>query len=300
MKFYFYSPFPCVLACEGRVLTNLSANVKCVSAPANTLFDIYIDDCYPAAVSAQNVLTNATSFNFYGGKLFIPKRRLLPLPYKKICSKTIVAGGEQYIANLYNDVLPRITLLSFNDQTTVTLPFVAQSIDLYSTDEYLVIAAGSTVKRLCFLRRADLSEISSFNCAQFGFDKTLAIKRYFVGAGSYICTEHYSVTDGFSLLGKSAVVLRRENLSPLCRAMAFIERVKVGADIKEYLDESIFDKADVISSFLGEFDYILPPCDERNPYTFALVGKKGVRYVEQTVNGGKVCDVDVTPYPKNA
>ena len=299
MKFYFYSPFLCYLSFGGEIIDKLCSNVRCVEAPKSAVFDIYIDGCYPSVVSDCGYINNANVFDYYDGKLVIPKRELLTLKYRRIATKTATIGGTQYLAELYNDGQTKITVYSYHDQMTFTVPFQAEDFSLFPIENYLCIEAGEKVKRIAFLRIPDLNLSFCANCARYEAGKTLSIERFFVGAGSYSYFEHYDITYNFALLGKSARVLRQEGPSPLLKSLAFLERVKLGADFSEYLAPSIADKANVITSFLGEYDSILPPCDSKNPNTFAIIKKDGVKYVDFSFSDGRISDVEVSPYPKN-
>ena len=299
MKCYFYSPVPLTAVSGDRVLGVVDRNVSFSYLDDDALIRLCAPDIYPAIVG-KNYLQNATAYYFYYGKLFVPKIKRLPLAYSVVCQKRIVANGREIIATLLNDGSRKMTVEMINGLVTLPVGVVADKINLIDCGNCLLAEASGKMKHVFLLSYSDLKITYSTVCFDYEIKDVLVIKRVIGTYTRYLVTEHYKITDTATLLGTD--MLAEKDASPetdMLICYDFLHLIKYGGRFESYFSEELKAKSNLIKNFLGEYDVVLPPIEKDFPSTFAIVGKSGVKYVDFSLENGKICDVDCKNSPQN-
>ena len=297
MKYYFYSPLGGTLACGDKILARLSKNVTVLNAENDRLFTVYHNGCFPSFVGGD-VSENVKLYDFYYGKLVIPVQRKLPLPFDLITEKNTSAYGYEIVARLYRDGQTRLDISVARRLLTVNVPIDAEDLNMINCGNSVLIELEKNVKFIVLVSLVNFSVIFSAVCAGYSIKETLSVDKFIMGTTAFIVTEHYSVTDKVTLIGKSMKRLSSPaTASDLITAAAFLETVRYDGDHSAFLAPSLIDKKEVIKDFIGDHDYVIPPVEREYKNNFALIDKKTVRYASFSFENGKISDISVESKP---
>ena len=300
MKYYFYSPVPCVLSCGGKVLGRLSKNVSVVEAEKDDIFTVNVKGCEPCVLS-DGFIKDASEYDFYYGKLFIPMPKKLPLPYKLLSEKSIVIAGNEVIGRLFTDGQTKAEVSFYRKTVTVPVPVDAADFNMINCGNALLLEFVGPIRHIALISLINFDVILSSTCIEYHVKDGLSVDKLIFCSVPCKYSMHYDVTEKTALSGTSFTPLKPiKTVNKLLSTYDFLCYIKYDGQYEKFLSPDLMGKAAVIKDFLGSFEHIIPPTESDHPYTFALTAGGRIKYVAVSWDGDKICDINTDYFVKQS
>ncbi len=298
MKYYFYSPVPCVLSCGGKVLGKITKNVSVIEAEKDDIFTANVNGCAPCILS-DDFCENALKYDFYFGKLFIPTPKKLPLAYKLLSEKRTVVAGNEVIGRLFTDGQTKAEVSFYRTTVTVPVPVEVKDFKMINCGNALLIEFVGQIKHIALISLKSFEVILSSTCMDYHVKDGLSVDKLIFCSVPYKYSAHYDVTEKANLSGTSFTPLQpRKAAGGLLSAYDFLCCVKYDGQYDAFLSPELIGKAAVIKDFLGAFEHIIPPTESDHPFTFALTAGDRIKYTVVSWDGDKIRDINTEYFVK--
>lgn len=228
---------------------------------------------------------------------------------EKVFKSVAVYRTPLVIVNVFSQSGYFISVETQADFFTEELPLTTEGAEFYVSRDKTTLVVGLTGEKKAVVayditgkvKKTFCEEVSEFTLGE----ETLTSLNYDDVAKHSVFTGYAPAQGTLSVINKE--VKQDENFSPsklIAKALpyAFLEEFLVGGDFKEYLAGGVYDNANKLKPYLGDFIGVLPPprfitnARPENENIAGLLYKKTERayfaeYFCFTVRGGKILNL---------
>ncbi len=297
MKAYFYSPLKALCYKNNSYLFSFSQNVKTCAIDKNDLLTFILPNDYLTSfvpVSHLDFSQNVKIIDLYDDFLFylepIKKRNE---PFKTLFTSSFVASGIEHNLTIVSNGGTKILIDGFNSFCEIEVPITPKSFLVEKREDYFFVILKDKLISLSVFSCHPLKCVFSSCCKNYSIDDdSFTVDKFSRGVCDYVSRAVYSFKQGIE---KRANYLIKRNepkniQSKLLKTQAFLEEVMFGGNYQNYLVESLRNNLDLVKTFFGEFDTIIPPCNEKFPNVFSLIYKTKAKYFSCAFENDKICD----------
>lgn len=309
MYYYFLSNFSAVIKIDGVYLGTLGNSAKTFECEKNkTPFVEITSLSFPSKTYAfllneefLSTSNNHLSITDLKGGYFI--KFLLPVTTDFNCIKQEKFAG--LTATVFNENGLKLSIETANDFYYENLDFDFNSVKIFPTkifnNAFLCFEFEKDKKTLGLYEITDKIQKKFFaEVDEYNFDNGFYTKYRLADISKHIVEINWQIIDGKFCEGQKAITQSKnfciDNLTKDILPYAFLEDFLIGGDIKEYLTEETFSKAEKLKGYLGEFIGVCPPQTFRNQSEVGLIYTKNknvfeVNYFTFEFEKNKICNI---------
>lgn len=250
---YFLSNVPSFLRVDGKFLGVVSENLKIFESNSRLNFLEFLpkDDLFYSIYGDKNC-DSMRVFKVDNGLLYYPVfLRKKNLPLKLILQKSESCLFGEILITLVTDGDVKAFIDGFISDVK-TLPFLPKNVEIKVLEKHVAVifTSGKTalllydinIRKLVYSDVVDLVE----------FSDVLSVEKSYKTITKTTIKETWSLSNEIRLLSKESIIKKPyglicKNLLPL----AFFENASLGADLKEIVTPSFYEKSANLKSFLG-------------------------------------------------
>ncbi len=238
---------------------------------------------------------NLRLIDLYDGFLIIPKLiKERNLPRETLFFKTQSYFGRQFNIAVSTDGGIKLIISGDYYHEEIELLFKPEKVNLIPCDNapYLFISLEKDKKHLVCIKLPEIKILFNSLCDEFTLSNELSVTTRYNDISKHECMDLWKIGEPFTHLGRkidSKVLDYKKEVLPY----AFLQELTLCGDYSRFLSDELKEKANLLPSFIGKFDYIIPPFLTHKEDKIGLVTKNGIKFISFSISQNKIYDLTI-------
>lgn len=245
--------------------------------------------------SEKNYYKNLRLIDLYDGFLIIPKLiRERNLPRETLFFKTQGYYGREFNIAVSTDGGIKLIISGDYYHEEIELLFKPEKVNLIPCDNapYLFISLEKDKKHLVCVKLPDIKILFNSLCDEYNLSSELSITTRYNDVSRHECIDLWKIGDPFLHIGRK-INSKNSDYPTEVIPYAFLQEIALCGDYSHFLSDELKEKANLLPSFIGNFDYIIPPFLAHKKDKIGLVFKSDIKFISFSINQNKIHDLSI-------